>query len=50
MKPVTTTTLATLEEGKDAQATRLGSDFTRFYGLEAGGFGVRMDHSPSPVK
>lgn len=41
MTPKTPTTLARLEEGHDIEATRLGSNFSRYYGLEAGGFGVR---------
>lgn len=50
MKPSTPAILATLEEGKDVQAKRIGSKFSRIYGLEAGGFGVKMDHAPEPVK
>lgn len=50
MKPTTLATLATLEDGKDIEAIRIGSNFSRIYGLEAGGFGVRMDHATAPVK
>lgn len=50
MKPTTPATLATLESGKDIEAKRIGSNFTRYYGLEAGGFGLRMDHGSPPVK
>lgn len=50
MKPTTPATLVTLEDGRDIEARRIGSNFSRFYGLEAGGFGVRMDHAPTPVK
>lgn len=50
MKPTKPATLATLESGKDIKAKRIGSNFIRFYGLEAGGFGVRMDHGSPPVK
>lgn len=50
MRPTTPSTLNTLENGHDVQARRIGSNFTRFYGLEAGGFGVKMDRAPAPVK
>lgn len=50
MRPTTPATLATLEEGKDIIARRVGSDLLRYYGLEAGGFGVRMDIAPNSVK
>lgn len=50
MRPTSPASLATLEAGKDVEANRIGSTFTRYYGLEAGGFGVRMDHSPIQVK
>ncbi len=45
MKPVRPATLSTLEEGKDIEAQRIGSNFVRFYGMQAGGFGVELDHS-----
>ena len=41
MTPKAPATLSSLEEGQDIEATRIGSTFTRYYGLEAGGFGVR---------
>lgn len=50
MKPSAPATLATLEVGKDIEAKRIGSNFTRFYGMEAGGFGIRMDHGSPQVK
>lgn len=40
MVPNVASTLSVLEEGHDIEATRVGSIFTRYYGLEAGGFGV----------
>ena len=50
MKPVRPATLSTLEEGKDVEAQRIGSNFVRFYGMQAGGFGVEMDHSETHVE
>lgn len=50
MIPTTPTTLATLEAGKDVKARRIGSNFARIYGLEAGGFGVIMDHASEIVR
>ncbi len=40
MQPVSPATLGTLEAGKDIEARRIGSNFSRYYGLEAGGFGL----------
>ncbi|MEX0616738.1 MAG: hypothetical protein WD231_02930 [Candidatus Woykebacteria bacterium] len=34
------TSLGTLEQGYDVKGKRIGSHFTRYYGLEASGFGV----------
>lgn len=48
MKPVRTAALGTLEEGKDIEAQRIGSNFVRFYGMQAGGFGVELDHLETP--
>jgi hypothetical protein len=50
MRPTTPATLTTLESGYDVHAKRIGSTFTRNYGLEAGGFGVKLDHVSAPVK
>lgn len=44
MVPTKDTTLETVENGFDVEAKRLGSSFTAHYGLEAGGFGVRLAH------
>lgn len=38
------TTLQTLEGGLDIEGKRLGTNFTAHYGLEAGGFGVKLAH------
>lgn len=40
MRPKSSSSISTLEEGKDIEAIRLGSTFARYYGLEAGGFGI----------
>src|SRR3989338_241286 len=37
--------LQTLESGLDVECNRLGTGFTAYYGLEAGGFGTRLAHS-----
>lgn len=50
MQPTTPASLARLEAGHDIQAKRIGSNFTRSYGLEAGGFGVRLDREPALAK
>lgn len=50
MKPVRPATLSTLEEGKDIEAQRIGSNFVRLYGIQAGGFGVEMDHLQTHIE
>lgn len=45
MVPMRPATLRTLEDGFDIHARRIGADFTRFYGLEAGGFGTKLPQS-----
>ena len=47
MIPAQPATLSTLEAGLDVEAQRIGSNLARFYGMEAGGFGVETDHVPS---
>lgn len=44
MFPTKDATLKTIEDGFDIEAKRLGSSFIAHYGLEAGGFGVRLAH------
>lgn len=44
MIPTAPATLKTLEDGFDVEAKRIGRDFTAHYGLEAGGFGVKLGH------
>jgi len=50
MEPTSLVTLATLESGNDIEAKKIGTNFTRFYGMEAGGFGVRMDYGSPKVE
>ncbi len=50
MQPTISTALEVLESGKDIKAKRIGSNFYRFYGLEAGGFGIEMDSTESNVE
>lgn len=42
MIPKKPTTLNTLERGLDVETQRIGTEFVRTYGLEAGGWGVRL--------
>ncbi len=50
MRPTVPATLAALEAGYDLQAKRVGSKLTRIYGLEPGGFGVKLYHESVPAK
>ena len=44
MIPKTPVGFDVLEAGMDIEATRIGTNFSAHYGLEAGGFGVRSAH------
>lgn len=48
MIPTAPASIAKLETGMDIEAKRVGSNFKRIYGLEAGGFGTTMDQPSLP--